>query len=419
MALLYAHLPATARGDAPEQPQSAPQSQENRVEATSGAQAASADTPFHFLDDNWPNPSQCAVRFGYWGTQTSGSPVKVGEYQDLGASPFYDIDGLSTDGRRTVNYTITGTDAETNAVNLNYYQPGAEANINFQRFPHDLGHENLGEFPANTVDAPTFKQGYQFREQDLDPGEDSAIRVQELKANFKWKVNDVLKVRLDLWGFHKEGERQVDAMQECYNAYDGHPSVTPAPTAPTNCHVLTQMQHIDWLTTEVTPAIELKLGPVVAEYSHLIRQFTANDEDVYRWYQSSVTSLFPAGQYMQDGVVPDSTTQTDRLKLSADLNDNNKIYSFLFLGNTRASDTVLSTGALPLQPEGEQVVNQQFSGADVRWTNTSIKNVTLTAYGRTVAQNNEPQATLISEENIHNPLDITDITPIDTNHGAF
>ena len=100
------------------------------------------------------DPSQCAVRFGYWGTHTSGSPVKVGEYQDLGASPFYDIDGLRSDGRRTLNYTITGTDAETNAANLNYYRPGVEANVNYQRFPHNLGHENLGEFPDYTDRSP-------------------------------------------------------------------------------------------------------------------------------------------------------------------------------------------------------------------------------------------------------------------------
>ena len=38
-----------------------------------------------------------------------------------------------------------------------------------------------------------------------------------------------------------------------------------------------------------------------------------------------------------------------------------------------------------VQPESdERISNRQFSGADVRWTNTSIKNVTITTYGRIV-----------------------------------
>ena len=322
-----------------------------------------------------------------------------------------------------MNYTLTGTDSESDDATLNFYRPGVEANVNYQRFLHDLGHENLSEFPFYTPATPpppyTGNNATQFREQDLSPGEDSAVRVQELRSNFKWQVNDVVKVRLDVWGYYKEGERQVNAMQECYNAIDGHPAVVPTPTASANCHVLTQMQHINWQTTEVTPAIELKLGSVVLEYSHLIRQFSANDQDVYRWYQSSVTSVFPAGQNMEYGVVPDSTTQTDRLKLSANLNDDNKFYGFLFAGSTRASDTVLTTGTLPLVPQDEQVVNQQFNGADARWTNTSIKNVTITTYGRTNAQNNEPQSTLLAEEHLNTAAEPAYITPIDYQRSQF
>ena len=113
--------------------------------------------------------------------------------------PFYDVHGLRSDGRGTLNYTITGTDSETNAANLNVYQAGVEANVNYQRFPHQLGHENLGEFPDYTSGTLT----QQFRRQDVNPGEDYAIRVQELKSNVKWRVNDVPKVRVDVWGSKK------------------------------------------------------------------------------------------------------------------------------------------------------------------------------------------------------------------------
>jgi hypothetical protein len=441
MALLCASLPATARGDAPEQPQSAPQSQEKRVDATTDAGAAPTVSPYRLLDDgNWTDPSQCAVRFGYWGTQTSGSPVKVGEYQNLGASPFYDFDGLSTDGHRTANYTITGTDAETNAANLNYYQPGSEANISFQRFPHQLGHENLGEFPDANQNITGINSAQQFRRQDVNAGEDSAVRVEELKANFKYQVNDVLKVRLDVWGYYKEGERQVNAMQECYAHTNGviPNTVTPPATISKNCHVLSQMQHIDWRTTEVKPVVELNLGSVVFEYSRPMRVFSENDQDVFRFYDSGGTaaSEFGSPRYMEYGVVPDSITQTDQLKMNANLNDCNKLYGFLFAGNTRKESDIVAPipvaggPAFVAPADDERVSNRQFSGADVRWTNTSIKNVTITTYARTVGENNEPAAFLIPGEETRpgtsvsnpaiedNPLLITPINYQRTQYGT-
>src|SRR3989304_4711039 len=38
------------------------------------------------------------IRFGWWGTATSGSRRKTGEYQDLSPSPFWDADGLISSG---------------------------------------------------------------------------------------------------------------------------------------------------------------------------------------------------------------------------------------------------------------------------------------------------------------------------------
>ena len=35
-----------------------------------------------------------ALRVGAWGISPTGSPAKVGEYQDLSSSPFWDVDGL-------------------------------------------------------------------------------------------------------------------------------------------------------------------------------------------------------------------------------------------------------------------------------------------------------------------------------------
>jgi hypothetical protein len=439
-------LSALASGNAAEPSQAVPPPPDKPADAgTAEKGAASAGGVYSGIVRDYfeEDPSQCAVRVGYWGTSTSGSPVKVGEYQDLGASPFFDIDGIRSDGRRTLNYTITGTDAESNDLNLNFYRPGVEVNVNYQRFPHLLGHENLGEFLYGTqldnndagASGITTRQ-QQFLRQDNNIGEDYAIRVQELRSNFKWTINDKLRARLDVWGLYKEGERQVNAMQECYGhtysptdpASGAPPVQTTGNGAANHCHVLSQAQHINWQTTEVKPVIELNLGRVVLEYSRPMRVFSQGDQTVYRYYDSrssatgvpTAVSEFGNPRYMEYGVVPDSDTQIDQLKISADLNDCNKVYAFLFAGNTHKSSPIAAAIASPSSgtltstsgttttrdvlapfdsPESdERIANRQFSGADVRWTNTALKNVTITTFGRTVGENNEPAAFLIPGE---------------------
>ena len=128
---------------------------------------------------------------------------------------------------------------------------------------------------------------------------------------------------------------------------------------------------------------------------------------------------------MEYGVTADSVTQIDQLKMNADLNDDNKVYAFLFAGDTRKSSPItdpVATGTAFVAPDGDQrIANRQFSGADVRWTNTAIENVTITTYGRTVGENNEAAAFVIPGEEtrpgtaVGDPTvedDPTQITPI-------
>ena len=53
--------------------------------------------------------------------------------------------------------------------------------------------------------------------EDLNVGEDYAIRVQELDAKFQGRLTDNLKWRLNLWGQRKFGERQANAVAHCFN----------------------------------------------------------------------------------------------------------------------------------------------------------------------------------------------------------
>ena len=79
--------------------------------------------------------------------------------------------------------------------------------------------------------------------------------------------------------------------------------------------------------------------------------FSANDQSVSRFYDNgsstplATTNEFGAPRYMEYGVVPSSTTQTDQIKISANLNDTNKIYSFLLAGNTHKESDIVSPTA--------------------------------------------------------------------------
>ena len=74
-------------------------------------------------------------RFGGWAFWHSGSPAKVGEYQDLRPSPFFDVDGFSSDGTRTLGITATGTDQETTLGRLYYLPAGRDGQGRLRAFP--------------------------------------------------------------------------------------------------------------------------------------------------------------------------------------------------------------------------------------------------------------------------------------------
>ncbi len=345
--------------------------------------------------------SQWDARFGWWAMWNSGSPAKVGEYQDLNPSPFWDVDGLSSNGTRTLGITATGNDQETTLGKVHYYQPGVTVDVGYQRFLHELDHDplddmatqnptNLSPLPPNSVNPSDTSALPKIVKQDLGAGQDYAIRVQELKGSFKWNVCDNVKARLDVWGLEKDGTRQVDAVAMCYNApsnntggYNYAPPFPPdhlgpggslGPLGAKRCHVLSQPQQIDWITREIKPVMEVRLtDSLVLEYSRPMRGFTAADGTTTRFYDrtgdlswNGAASPNPAPNPYAYGVVPDSFTQMDQLKLSGRLDDDNRVYAYLMAGNT---------------VNQEINMNRWFNDMDVRLTNTSIKNVSITGYG--------------------------------------
>jgi hypothetical protein len=310
---------------------------------------------------------------------STGSPAKVGEYQSLQSSPFLDVDGLWSNGYRTFSATATSTDDQTSAVNVYAYTPGLSAKVEYQSYLHDLDHESLaplnlinGPNAVNTAVPPNVAPNPKVVGEDLNLGQDYAIRVQELKSSFKLIASNDLRVRLDVWGMNKDGTRQIDAVAMCYSSTgapatlpDGHPLVSfPG----SKCHVLSQAQHIDWTTIEIKPVVEWKINDsLTLEYSRPMRGFTADDQTTGRYYdethfplEGGTTAFAPAG------VVPNNTTQMDQLKVSSQLTDNTKGYAYLMTGSTTDQDLDMT---------------RLFNNMDFRLTNTAIPNTSLTAYG--------------------------------------
>ncbi|MGA2255496.1 MAG: MtrB/PioB family outer membrane beta-barrel protein [Thermoguttaceae bacterium] len=354
--------------------------------------AASGDTATYYQDSD--PVADFLARAGAWGVHASGSPTKVGEYQNLSSSPFWTGDGIWSNGNQTVDASVQGDDNETSDARLYYFGPHVEANLDYERFQHQLDAHDFAGFNydgQNNTAGPkpnTANNIVLYTENNLSPGQDFAIRVQEWKANFKGNITENLKWRLNVFGIDKEGERQANVFQHC-SASAGNGSTGPngSSLAGTNlteqCHVTSQSQHIDWQTTEVTPSLELRMGcDTFLEYSHTIRAFTANDQMVSYNYDTAVAAYSPnptavtaAGSnpakiaLLRAGydIVPDSQTQIDRLKFSTKIGCNTDAY---LLGYDGYNEDLLRD------------TYRNFNGADLRITNKSFETLTLTAYGK-------------------------------------
>lgn len=314
-------------------------------------------------------------RLGWWGVETDGSPHKIGEYQDLSSSPFWDLDGIWTDRQRTLDFTLTGLDNEANYARAYFYGgPNLTARLEYDRFLRHLDHDPLSVFDLDSG-APAASDNEVG--EDLNVGEDYAIRVQQLDARFRGQLTQNLKWRLNVWGLRKSGERQANAMAHCFD-------LDPAAGNQNNtCHVLSQRQRIDWQTIEFQPVLEARLGQAVVEYSRTMRVFGQSDELVDRTYTRFDFSpaAGTAGPPFIYALVPENFTQVDRLKISRPLGQANSLYANVYVGNTqnRFRDT-----------------NRSFFGYDLRVTNRQIDGLTWTAYSKMDNQHNELPTDLLT-----------------------
>jgi hypothetical protein len=215
--------------------------------------------------------------------------------------------------------------------------------------------------------------------EDLNTGQDYAIRVQELKANFKGDLTKNLKWRLGIWGMRKKGERQVNAMGHCFSHPNGE-DINGNPVGGTSCHVLTQGQRIDWITTEIEPAIEATLGSATFEYARTMRAFDQNDQVTTRDY-----NRFGFDADVPYAVVPENFTEIDRFKSNVLLLPNWDLYSSYYTGNTKNKF---------------RNTNRRLWGFDVRTTVRQGASASLTGFAKKNVQTGQTPAVLLAEESI-------------------
>ena len=296
---------------------------------------------------------EVAARFGWWGVSVDGSEAKVGEWQGLESSAFWDVDGITSDGHKTVSYTLTGTQDEGLDANWYYFGPHLTAEIDIQRFIHRLGFKPLDAW-FNTPNNSTLVG------QDFNETTDNAVRVQRLDAQFKGHLTEHVSWGLNVWGMRKFGERQkMELNHNCTGR---------------QCHMVTQTQTINWLTMEIEPVIEAEFGPVTAEYTRTMRAFEQDDEVVSRSYTGRpVEFIDPTLQYPY-AVVPENFTQIDRLKVGVDVTQNTRFYTLLFTGNTHNKNRQTDRG---------------FWGADLRLTNHTFDSLSVTGFAKRYEESNQ------------------------------
>ncbi len=358
---------------------------------------------------------ELAFRFGWWGTSRRGVPTKVGEFQDLSSSPFWDYDQLFSNGVQTIDLNMTGLDNEGNQAGFYFFGPRVSIGIDYQRYLRRLDHDPLTNMaPAGPAMNNIVLQaephtlhselgdlvtpariGEEIVSEDLNVGDDYAIRVQNLNTYVKGRLTKNVKYRVNFWMQRKKGDRQAIGTQHCAGSSE------PGGGGSRECHLLSQTQRIDWLTTKIEPIIEARIGRLTVEYARPMRFFGQNDQVVTRSYGDF--HVYHFGGDLPYAVVPENITQTDRIKVGLDLPLKSNFYARVHTGNT---------------DNRNRNTNRRFYGYDLRLSNRYWDYWTLTGFARMNRQSNQfppffvdPEGQATSDTTVHGDPQFSGIVP--------
>lgn len=314
--------------------------------------------------------SAAVARFGYWGTSVEGNRSITGLYEDLSPSPFWDFDGITSDGFSTVDYSISQLNETGFNGDIYYYRPDFSADLDFDSFLKQMDQTPLRGFHEEDSPFPVMTNR-------LILDHDTAIRVEEVEARFKGRLTKNIRWNFDFYNLHRHGQRQVTSMAHCAD-------MQTAAVPPVNfnvCHVTNQSQRIDWNVARFEPGLEGKWGPVTINYTREMRVFSTDDENVTAPFNHTFSG-FNLGT-APVAVVPESFTQFDKIKLRADLTEKTAFYGFGYVGNTENKF---------------RDFERDYWGYDLRLISRVSRGFTLTGYFSENAQNADKPPTALTDQ---------------------
>jgi hypothetical protein len=287
---------------------------------------------------------------------------------------------LYTNGTRTFNYSATGTDNESTRAKLQYFGPNSQGLIDFNRFPHAQEHENFNNMRDSAlIPGMGPGSGQPVIAQDLNIGQDYAIRVDQFEAKYKFnlvgqpgKDASWITAGVNIWDQREFGDRQSNNTVHCFTARAGQQR---------SCHILSEKQAIDWNTFEVTPTLEGRFERLNIQYSHTLRVFSVHDQLLIGEFPDGGANIINGN--FPFAVVPQSLFNMDKIKIGIDVNDHNKVYAYGYVGFVEDTD---------------RHVGRDMGGFDIRWTNTALKGLNLTGYIKNYDQSGERPTTFLPDE---------------------
>ena len=159
---------------------------------------------------------------------------------------------------------------------VHFYQNGFTSDVDFEQFPHLLENSLPG--------GGSSQSGSPVVSDNLSVGQESAVRIQQLKIALKGPLSQNIQWKFQFFMFRKYGDRQANAMAHCFNM-----NLAGGQTS-NQCHVVSQIQNIDWVTLEFEPGLIAKFNNVTVDYTRTMRYFTPNDQTVFGHTTSSAPS---------------------------------------------------------------------------------------------------------------------------------
>jgi opacity protein-like surface antigen len=286
-----------------------------------------------------------AASAGYHFYTTDGNPGKAGEYDVLqsGAETSFDLQGSS--GRKYVDMSGRFLDDNDLSYNLNLdLSRYLRSDFSYMRFQHYLEHGQL--------------ENQDFTK-DYNIGDANKLIISELKANNTLLLPSVpfIKFNFDMRSYQKLGHRQATTVGKC-----------------NECHVTSRNKRINSSINDITPGMELSLGPATITYNHLLRSFTEHAAAPTANYGDGA-SFFLVKGWAPYSLVPDSKLNVDTVNIRSALPWDSTVYATVQHGKRENLETHTNATFNSMAARLSKYFSKYFT-CDVYYNKYSLENKT-------------------------------------------